>query len=77
MDEAELYEHWQSNKDRPAWVLEHRDEIHEHTDTDDPVPTSGMFDVRQWLDSYKGVVTRQLTPEDGETPTADDDEGGN
>lgn len=78
MDRSELYDLWQANKDRPAWVMEHRDELHEHTNTSDPIPASSIFDVRQWLSSYKPTVTRQLNDDaDGTDPTDDrDDEGG-
>lgn len=67
MEQAELRELWAKHNHRPAFVLEHRDEIHEHTDTSEPIPESGMHAVRSWLKSYKGVVTRQLKPdsEDG------------
>jgi hypothetical protein len=69
MDRAELYELWQRNKDRPAFVRNYREEIHEHTDTEDPIPDGSLFQVRQWLDSYKGVVTRQLNDDtDGTDP---------
>jgi hypothetical protein len=76
MDRQELYELWQRNKDRPAFVREYADEIEQHTDTADPVPDGTLFDVRQWLDSYKGTVTRQLNDsEEGTDPTDDADDG--
>lgn len=90
MDRSELFDVWQRNKDRPAFVREYADEIEAHTDTSDPVPDGTLFDVRQWLDSYKGTVTRQLddsadgtdphndtsdTDENGETTTTADTEG--
>lgn len=86
MRKAELYRLWQApagtdlrNKDRPAFVLEHAAELDEHTDTSDPVPVDGtMRDAREWLDRFKPVVTRQLTPtgdDSGETPTETDGVG--
>ena len=74
MDRAELYELWQRNKDRPAFVREYREAIHEHTDTDDPIPDGSLYDVRQWLDAYKGVVTRQLNDADDGTDPQDQDQ---
>jgi hypothetical protein len=72
MDRAELQELWDRNKDRPAFVREYAAEIEAHTDTDEPIPTDGsLYEVRQWLDSYKAVVTRQF----GETDTTDESEG--
>lgn len=71
MDREELHDLWAANKDRPAFVRERREEIHEHTDTSDPIPDSdSLAAVRDWLASYKGTVTRQL----GESDMADDDE---
>jgi len=52
------------NKDRPAFVREHADALDEHTDTDDPVPdpeSASMAAYRDWLERYKGTVTRQLS----------------
>lgn len=80
MDQAEVYDLWQAdaghdrqNKDRPAFVREHRDVIDEHIDTDDPLPGAddSLAAFAQWLDDYKGTVTRQLNPENGETSTTE------
>lgn len=71
MDAEELAQLWQRNKDRPAWVREHREFIHEHTDVDEPIPSGALSKVRRWLNDYKGVVTRQLPDPDAETPTTD------
>lgn len=77
MDQAELYDQWQDNKDRPVWVRKHRDSIHDHTTTSDPVPDAGTHAVREWLSKYMGTVTSQLSPdgesadEDAETDAAD------
>lgn len=71
MDRQELYEEWQNNKHRPIYVREHRDVIHEHTDIDEPIPDGSAAEVRDWLDSYKGTVTRQL----GESDTTEAAEG--
>jgi len=71
MERHELYGLWQSrgHKDRPAWVLEHADEIEEHTDTSEPIPRDSIYAVRDWLDRFKGTVTRQLSPDDAEGGT--------
>lgn len=66
MDRAELYELWQNNKHRPAFVLEHREAINEHTDTSEPVPNKGAFAIREWMKQYASVVTRQLSPDDAD-----------
>jgi hypothetical protein len=83
MDREELRALWDRNKDRPAFVREHREEIHDHTDTSEPIPDGSLAEVRHWLDSYKGTVTRQLNddspgtdPQDAETTTDGDDESG-
>jgi len=73
MDREELREVWSENKDRPAFVREHREEIHEYTDTNDPVPDGSLHEVRQWLDRFKSTVTRQL----GENAKSEDTEGVN
>lgn len=67
MQRSELYELWELNKDRPAFVREYRDEIHGHTDTSEPIPTGSLHDVRQWLEKYKGTVTRQLDDDSDDT----------
>jgi len=71
MDRHELFEEWQANNDRPAWVRNRREEIHEHTDTSDEIPNGSLFEVRQWLQSYKGTVTRQLNDDEGGTDPTD------
>jgi len=70
MDREELLELWHRNSDRPAFVRNYRDEIHEHTDLSDPIPDGSLAEVRHWMGRYKGTVTRQL----GESTTTDDDE---
>ena len=82
MDRSELFDLWQRNSDRPAFVREYRDEIDAHTETKEPIPVNGsLAEIRRWLDSYKGVVTRQLNddsdgtdPQDAEDTTSDDAE---
>ena len=74
MDAAQLRDDWKQNNHRPAWVREHSDAIHEHTDTSEPIPNGSLHAVRQWLDDYRGVVTRQLNDAVGETPTETDGE---
>jgi len=68
MDASDLLELWNAdagrgrqNKDRPAFVRQHRDALAEHTNTDDPIPEDGTAaDLRAWLGTYKATVTRQL-----------------
>lgn len=60
MDAAELRRLWHENNDRPAFVREHRDVIHEYTSTSDDIPDKSLFEVRQWLTTYKATVSRQL-----------------
>jgi hypothetical protein len=61
---------WQRNKDRPAFVREYRDELHEHISTEEEIPDSDSLKaVREWLGRYKGTVTRQLNDDvDGTDP---------
>lgn len=68
MDRAELREQWHENNDRPHWVRAHRDDLHEHTDTSEPIPSGGVAAVADWLSRYKATVTTQLKPGD---PDAD------
>lgn len=60
MDAEALRDAWNENKDRPAWVLEHREELAEYITTDEPIPVDGMYGVRLWLARFKATVTRQL-----------------
>jgi len=69
VDRAELYDLWSRNSDRPAFVREYREAIHEHTDTADPIPDGSLAAVRRWMNRYKSVVTKQLR--DGETTNPD------
>jgi hypothetical protein len=74
MDRETLREQWQANNDRPAWVREHREAIHDHTDTSDRVPEGELHEVRDWLSRFKGEVTKQLTGDDSEDRGEDDAE---
>ena len=60
MDAADLRDLWSRNKDRPAWVREHRDALAEYVDTDEPIPDDQLWRVREWLNRYKSTVTKQL-----------------
>lgn len=60
MERAELFEAWQQRKDSAQWVRAHRDEIHEHVDVSEPIPTGGTAAVTDWLARFKGTVTEQL-----------------
>jgi len=73
MDVSELYRKWNQNKDRPAFVMEHADEINDHVETDERVPVKSIYQVRQWLSRYKGTVTRQLAKQAGEAVDGDTD----
>jgi hypothetical protein len=74
MDRDELLTTWEREKDRPAWIMEHADAINEHTDLSERVPVSSIYEVRQWMNSYKAVVTRQLREAAGESDTTEGDE---
>lgn len=85
MDRATLRERWhgdapggRQNKDRPAWVRDHREAIAEHTDTSDPLPppNANLWRYRRWLASYKGTVTRQLKADGGDADGASDKASG-
>jgi hypothetical protein len=75
MDRETLSELWNAdagrgrqNKDRPAFVREHRDALMEHTNTDDPIPEGGTAaELREWLATYKSTVTRQLKEGDNDS----------
>jgi hypothetical protein len=71
MDRRRAYELWHEYgyKNRPAWVREHRDELHEHIDTSEDIPDGPIYEVEAWLDRFKGTVTRQLNDDaDGTDP---------
>lgn len=52
-----LYEEWQDNKDRPAWVQANRDAIAGATGKDVP---RGRSAIGAWLEDHKGAVTSSL-----------------
>ena len=66
MDPSELLAAWNANNDRPMWIRENRELIHEHTDTSEPIPDASAYQVREWVDRYGSVVTRQLKEAAGE-----------
>lgn len=74
MDRADLRELWSRNNDRPQFVREYRDAFAEHLSETTaghlPAPDASTFEYRQFLNQYKGAVTRQLA----ENTTTDDDE---
>lgn len=83
LSRAELFELWERNKDRPQFVREYRDAIAEHTSDGVTLPPAdgSTFKYREFLNDYKGTVTRQLNddepgtdPHDGETDNPDGSE---
>lgn len=71
----DLYERYEANKDRPAWVRRHWDEIEAALDDagfdlDEDIPQT-LAAVDDWLDRYKAVLTQALAPSADETETAD------
>lgn len=66
MDRQRLFDLWRENNDRPQWVHNHRDEIHEYVDTSEPIPSGGVAAVSRWLDRFKGTVTKQLDDAEGD-----------
>jgi hypothetical protein len=79
MERTELLELHQRNSDRPQFYRAHRDEFADHlSDTTAekmPNPDASTFAWRQWLESHRGVITRQLNDDaDGTDPTDDADE---
>jgi len=67
-------ETWHRNKDRPAVVREHREELMEQLSVEEPIPdTDSLAEVRDWLERYKSTVTHQLsenTTDEGESDSA-------
>lgn len=55
---------WHANNDRPAFVRENREAIHEAVDVSEDIPDAPLPQVRDWMARYKGTVTKQL--EEGE-----------
>jgi len=84
---SDLLDRWQANNHRPTWVRENRDELNDATELSEPVPDGSVFEIRRWLERYKGTVTRQLNDDEpgtdphddatGETTTTKADETGN
>jgi hypothetical protein len=79
MNREELLELHKRNTDRPQFYREHRDEFAAHlsetTANKMPSPDASTYEWRQWLESHKGTVTRQLNDsEDGTDPTDEADE---
>lgn len=74
---TELYEAYQANKHRPAWIRRHRDELTAAMDVElaEPIPQDLGTIEDGWLERYTSVLTRALTPDstDAEPP---DDAGG-
>jgi hypothetical protein len=44
-------------------IRNHREALLEHLDVDDPIPTGSLADIRDWMDRYASVVSKQLNPE--------------
>jgi hypothetical protein len=67
MDRQALRELWARNNDRPQFVRNYHDAFQEHlSDTTAghlPDPDASTFAYRQFLNDYKGTVTRQLNDE--------------
>lgn len=80
MDRETLFEHWQRNKDRPQFIRAHREAFVEHlSDTTAghlPAPDASTYEYREFLNSYKAPVTRQLNDDaDGSDPHDDAEDG--
>lgn len=64
MDRETLYDLHKRNGDRPQFYREHRDAFAEHlsetTAAKLPDPDASTFEWRQFINSHKGVITRQL-----------------
>jgi len=75
MDRETLANQWSVNNDRPAWIMENREELEEYIDTAEPIPANeSLYDIRQWLARFKGTVTRQLNDDTEGTDPHDDAE---
>jgi hypothetical protein len=68
MDRTDMADLWDRIKDRPQAVREHRDDLADHVSESVaaalPGPGDSAFAYRQFLNDYKGTVTRQLTEGD-------------
>ena len=75
----ELREIWEAqdgrNKHRPAVVRTHREAFVEHTETSDAVPDTeaSLAEFRDWLDRYRGTITRQLNDDTEGTDPHDEE----
>jgi hypothetical protein len=69
MEQSELYEAWQRNKDSPQFARNYSEELRAYLSdgvtSGMPSPDASTFQWRQWLEAKRGVVTRQLNPENG------------
>jgi len=79
MDSREdLFEAWQrGGKDRPQFVRNYRETLVEHLSDGVvdalPGPNGTTLEYREFLNSYKGTVTRQLNDETDETDPQDEE----
>lgn len=76
MDSDELTDLWDRIKDRPQAVREHRevlaDNLSDSVAAELPAPDDSPFAYRQFLNDYKGTVTRQLNDDEPGTDPTDD-----
>jgi len=78
--QAELYDRWTAadgrNKDRPAFVREYREAFAAYTSTSDPVPSpdASLKRYREWLERYRGTVTRQINDSEETDPHDESDD---
>jgi len=69
-------ETWERIKDRPTAVREHRDTVADAVSdsvaAELPAPDDSPFAYRQFLNDYKGTVTRQVNDDEPGTDPTDD-----
>lgn len=69
MSTKDLLERWEANRDRPAWVQAHRDELEREADVELPV---GRAAIDEWLINHAHVVTRRLRAAADDATDAED-----
>lgn len=70
-DNTALYNEWQENKDRPAWIQRNRERLAEATGMWIPERRSV---IAGWLPDHKSPITTKLKEEAGDDTSSTEDD---
>jgi hypothetical protein len=75
MEQSELYEAWQRNKDSPQFARNYSEELRAYLSdgvtSGMPSPDASTFQWRQWLNAHELQATAELAGVDGEDCTVE------